>query len=97
MATKTVSFPKWPTWNFHFPEQDVKRIVAVKYYPAPLEQLALPNPDGSDPRPQQLDYDLDKVRLATGRSGVSGIVFKEKCNLPAAAARDDAVSIEYEV
>jgi hypothetical protein len=78
----TVTFPRWPTWNFHFPELDVTEITAVRYWPAKGQE--------------QQNYPLDKVRLACGHNGVSGIVFKEKHDLPALAVRPDAVAIDYE-
>jgi hypothetical protein len=80
-STKTVTFPKWPTWNFHFPELDVWEIKAVRFFDHHNEEQSLP---------------LEKVRLAIGRDGTSGIVFKEKHSLPPTAERADAVSIDYE-
>lgn len=80
---RQVTFPRWPTWNFHFTEKDVVRIVSVKFYSA----------TGAP----QAEYPLDQVRLAIGRSGVSGVVFKDKINLPPTAERADAVTVEYEV
>lgn len=77
----TVTFPRWPTWNFHFPELDVEQIKAVRYWPA---------------RGEQENYPLEKIRLVCGHNGVSGIVFKEKHALPPTADRPDAVAIDYE-
>lgn len=81
---KTVTFPRWPTWNFTFPELDVVRIAAVKYCDEKNIEQTLPP---------------ERVRLAVGRNGVSAVVFKEKHNLPAltTSQRADAVTIEYEV
>ncbi len=82
MNAKRVTFPRWPTWNYHFPEPDVVEITGVKYYDtANVEQT----------------YPLDKVRHTCGHNGVAGIVFKEKHDLPPTAERPDAVTIEYEV
>jgi len=79
---KTVTFPRWPTWNPHLPELDVQRIVSVAYFDKHKNPQSLP---------------LDKVRLAVGITGVSSIVLKEKHELPETAERDDAVTVEYEV
>lgn len=80
-AVKSVPFSRWPIWSWHFPEKDVKRIVAVKYWAGD----------------KQKQLDLEEVRLATGRSGVSALVFKNKHSLPPTDERDDAVTVEYEV
>jgi hypothetical protein len=80
---KTVTFPRWPTWNYHFPELDVDQITAVNYWPNKKDA-------------EQQTYPLEKIRLAIGHNGVSGIVFKEIHTLPETAERPDAVSIEYE-
>jgi hypothetical protein len=76
-----VTFPKFPTWNFHFKEKDVKAIGAVKYRDKEDAEQTLP---------------ADKYRLAIGRNGVSSIVFLEKHSLPATKERSDAVIVEYE-
>lgn len=77
-----VKFPRWPVWNYPFPELDVKRIVSVNYF------------DELD-SPQTLD--AAKYRLSIGRNGVSGLTFLAKSQLPALRDRVDAVSVEYEV
>jgi hypothetical protein len=88
---KTIQFPCWPTWNFHFPEIDVVAITAVKYY---------------DAAGVQQNYPLDNVRLTCAPNGVSGITFIDKNILPplepvtiqhgVKIQRADAVTIEYQ-
>ncbi len=76
-----VQFPKWPVWNYHFAERDIRDVTAVNYIDAQGQN-------------QTLDEEL--WRFTTGRSGVCGIVFLDKPNLPKTAERPDAVTIEYE-
>lgn len=83
MSTKSVSFPRFPTWNYHFPERDVAAITAVTYL---------------DPEGHEQSLPLERVRLTCGRSGVSGVFFIDQHTLPATQAGDvHAVTIEYEV
>lgn len=76
-----VTFPRWPTWNYQFPELDVQRIRSVSYVA----------PDSS-----KGELDRDKFRLAIGRNGVSVLVLLDKGNLPAIADRADAVAVDYD-
>ncbi len=76
-----VTFPKWPVWNFTFPETDVRDVQSVNYVAA-------------DGKVQTLDE--DKWRMATGRNGVCQLVLLEKHKLPKLAERPDAVIVEYE-
>jgi len=78
---KTITFPRWPTWNFAFPELDVRAILAVRYFDAHNAECQLPR---------------ERWRLAIGRNGVSQIVLVNQHDLPATAERPDAVSVEYE-
>lgn len=80
---RTVTFPRWPTWNFTFPERDVARVTAVRYF------------DSATNGEQELP--LERVRLAVGRTGVAALVFKEKHDLPPLTERADAVTVDYEV
>jgi hypothetical protein len=77
-----VQFPKWPVWNYHFPQIDVRAITSVLYI----------NKQGSE---QTLDPTA--YRLSIGRNGVSGIQFLAKPQLPELADRTDAVAIYYDV
>lgn len=77
----TVTFPRWPVWNFQFPEKDVQRIVSVKY---------------RDQEDAEQELDRERYRLAIGRSGVSVLVLMKKGMLPPLFDRTDAVVIEYE-
>ncbi len=77
-----VQFPKFPIWNHHFPEKDVRAIASITYR------------DSSDAE-QQLDASF--YRLAIGRNGVSSLVMLRKHELPATKERSDAVAVEYEV
>jgi hypothetical protein len=88
---QTVSFPRFPTWNYHFPELDVERIRSVKYWPKGVAVNEAGQAVG------QLELALDQVRLTCGNNGVSGVWFKDAHELPATAERPDAVTIEYEV
>lgn len=81
MERKTITFPIWPTWNFHFPELDVRAITGVRYY-------------GADGLAHELPR--ERWRLAIGRNGVSSLVLVNAHDLPATAARADAVAVEYE-
>lgn len=76
-----VQFPHWPVWNYQFPQRDVKRIASVTYK----------NEAGADNTLAE-----DHYRLAIGRNGVSCLVLLRKGELPKAATRVDAVSVEYE-
>lgn len=77
-----VTFPRWPVWNFTFPEMDVRDVKSVNYIDA-------------QGQPQALDE--EKWRLATGRNGVCSLVLLEKHSLPQLKDRPDAVTVEYEV
>lgn len=77
----TVTFPRWPVWNFQFPEKDVKQIVAVKY---------------RDVEDNEQELGRERYRLAIGRSGVSVLVLMQKGTLPPLFDRTDAVVVEYE-
>ncbi len=76
-----VTFPKWPTWNFTFPELDVRDISSVNYIDAQGVTKTL---------------DEDLWRMATGRNGVCSLVFLDKPNLPKLSERQDAVIVEYD-
>jgi hypothetical protein len=79
MTSKTVTFPRWPTWNFHFPEIDVWEITAVRFFDTQNNE-------------QQLPLAGSAWRSDTTESG---IVFKEKHTLPELTAeREDAVTID---
>jgi hypothetical protein len=85
MIDKTVTFPTWPTWNYHFPELDVLEVVSVKYVDG----------DGVE---QTLGENA--WRLTIGRSGVSGIRFIEPNRLEQfdpQHPRADRVKIDYRI
>lgn len=77
-----VTFPRWPVWNYTFPEEDVRDVSAVDYIDATGNRQSL---------------DENKWRLATGRNGVCSLVLLDKHSLPKLAERPDAVTVEYEV
>lgn len=75
-----VTYPRWPIWNPHFPEKDVREVVSVNY---------------RDVQGKEQELDGDFYRLAIGRNGVSSFVLLDKPNLPKIADRPDAVVVEY--
>jgi len=77
-----IQFPRWPVWNFQFPEKDVRSISRVWYVDTAGIEQTLP---------------AENYRLAIGRNGVSCLVLLNKGSLPPIAERADAVSVEYEV
>jgi hypothetical protein len=80
-ATKQITFPVWPTWNFQFAERDLMLIHSVKYH---------------DEKGHLQELPADHYRLAIGHNGVSALVLLHKGLLPQLAERNDAVIVEYE-
>ena len=99
------TFPNWPVWNYHFPELDVKRIVAVTYFDArdPDSSPAIEATGAQPAKPavvtEPRTLDTSNYRLSIAKNGVSGLVFKpeKKSKLPVTKQRPDAVIVEYEV
>jgi hypothetical protein len=78
----TINCHRWPTWNYHFPELDVKSIASISY---------------RDQNGNRQTLSDEIYRLTIGRNGVSGLHFLKKATLPTLLDETDAISIEYDV